>query len=105
MTGGICMSVMLIGADHLGSIEKNLQGMGIHSIEHVTGRKVSERKKFKFPISTALIVVFIDYINHTTAKNIKMMAKTQGLPLIFANRSWSSLRDKLNGLNLREIGS
>ena len=98
------MSVMLIGADHLGSISKNLQTMGIHSIDHVTGRNVSDRKKFKFPLSTDLIVVFIDYINHTTAKNIKAMAKSQGVPLIFANRSWSSLQDKLVNFNLRELG-
>lgn len=98
------MSVMLVGADHLGSIEKNLQMMGINSIDHITGRNVGDRKKFKFPLSTALIVVFIDYINHTTAKNIKTMAKLQGVPLIFANRSWSSLQDKLVGMNLNELG-
>ena len=98
------MSVMLIGADHIGNIGKNLQTMGIHSIDHITGRNVSDRKKFKCPLSTALIVVFIDYINHTTAKNIKTMAKTQGVPLIFANRSWSSLQDKLVGFNLKELG-
>jgi len=98
------MSVMLVGADHLGNIERNLQMMGIQTIEHVTGRNVSDRKKFKCSLSTALIVVFIDYINHTTAKNIKNMAKTQGVPLIFANRSWSSLQDKLADFNLSTLG-
>jgi len=98
------MSVMLVGADHLGSIEQKLQMMGIRSIDHVTGRNVSDRKKFKCPLSTALIVIFIDYINHTTAKNIKSMARSQGVPLIFANRSWSSLQDKLVGFNLKELG-
>ena len=98
------MSVMLVGADHLGSIEKNLHMMGINAIEHITGRNVSDRKKFKFPLSTALIVVFIDYINHTTAKNIKNMAKSQGVPLVFANRSWSSLQDKLAEFNVKELG-
>lgn len=98
------MSVMFVGADHLGGIEKNLQVMGIHSIDHITGRNVSDRKRFKFPLSTVLIIVFIDYINHTTARNIKAMAKSQGVPLIFSNRSWSSLQDKLIGFNLRELG-
>jgi len=98
------MSVMLVGADHLGGIEKNLQMMGINVIDHVTGRNVGDRKKFKFPLSTVLVVVFIDYINHTTAKNIKSMAKSKGVPLVFANRSWSSLQDKLAGFNLRELG-
>ena len=44
------MSVMLIGADHIGNIGKNLHIMGIDSIEHVTGRNVSDRKKFKCPL-------------------------------------------------------
>jgi len=98
------MSVMLIGADHLGNIGKKIQMMGFNSIDHVTGRNVNDRKKFKCPLSTALIVVFIDYINHATAKNIKVMAKSQGVPLIFANRSWSSLQDKLAEFSLRELG-
>jgi hypothetical protein len=98
------MSIMLVGADHLGSIEKKLQTLGIHSIDHVSGRNVSDRKRFKCPISTTLIVVFIDYINHTTAKNIKQMAKSQGVPLVFTNRSWSSLQDKLGDFDLRELG-
>lgn len=97
------MSVMLVGADHLGTIEKKMQMMGINSIDHITGRNSGARKKSKFPLSTALIVVFIDYINHTTAKNIKSMAKSQGVPLVFANRSWSSLEEKLAGFNLHEL--
>lgn len=98
------MSVMLIGADHLGHIEKKLQTLGIRSIDHITGRNVADRKRFKFPMSTTLIVIFIDYINHTTAKNIKQMAKSQGVPLVFANRSWSSLRNRLAGFHLEELG-
>lgn len=97
------MSVMLVGADHLGTIERKMQILGINSIDHITGRNGGARKKSKFPSSTALIVIFIDYINHTTAKNIKNMAKSQGVPLVFANRSWSSLEEKLAGFNLNEL--
>jgi hypothetical protein len=98
------MAVMLVGADHLGHIEKNLQLLGITQIEHVTGRKVSSKKKIKLPVSIGLIVVFIDYVNHITTNHIKQTAKAQGVPLIFANRSWSSLRDKLAEYNLQELG-
>lgn len=98
------MSVMLVGADHLGHIEKNLQLLGISNIEHISGRKVADRKKTKIPISIALIVVFIDYVNHITTNNIKQVAKAQGVPLVFANRSWSSLREKLADYDLRELG-
>lgn len=98
------MAVMIVGADHLGHIEKNLQLLGITNIEHMTGRKVANKKKIKLPISVALIVVFIDYVNHITTNNIKQTAKSQGVPLIFANRSWSSLKDKLADFNLKELG-
>jgi hypothetical protein len=98
------MSVMLVGADHLGHISKKLQALGIRSIDHITGRNVADRKRFKFPLSTTLIVIFIDYVNHTTAKNIKQMAKSQGVPLVFSNRSWSSLRDRLVDFNLGDLG-
>nr|WP_092071597.1 DUF2325 domain-containing protein [Dendrosporobacter quercicolus]NSL49527.1 DUF2325 domain-containing protein [Dendrosporobacter quercicolus DSM 1736]SDM28191.1 hypothetical protein SAMN04488502_103147 [Dendrosporobacter quercicolus] len=98
------MSVMLVGADHLGNIEKNLQLLGINAVEHVTGRKAANRRKTKIPISIALIVVFIDYVNHITTNNIKQVAKAQGVPLIFANRSWSSLQEKLANYHFKERG-
>lgn len=98
------MSIMLVGADHLGNIERNLQTLGIHTINHITGRNVLQGKRFKFPLSTTLVIIFIDYINHATAKNIKQMAKSQGVPLVFANRSWSSLQDKLITFDLRQLG-
>ncbi|MBP2625516.1 MAG: hypothetical protein H6Q68_227 [Firmicutes bacterium] len=55
---GESMSVILVGADPLGSIERKLQPMGIESIEHITSRNVGDRKKFKCSLSTVLIVIF-----------------------------------------------
>lgn len=89
------MSVLIVGADHLGSIEKNLQHLGISEIEHISGRNVSDRRKLNIPKTTRCVVVLIDFINHNTAKNIKQTAKHQGVPLVFAKRSWSSMEQKL----------
>ncbi|HEY3425007.1 MAG TPA: DUF2325 domain-containing protein [Negativicutes bacterium] len=89
------MSVMLVGADHLGHIRKNLSSFGISNILHITGRNGSNHKKISIPQNTALVVVFVDYVNHNTVESIKKMAKAQGIPLVFSKRSWCSLKDKL----------
>lgn len=89
------MSIMIVGADHLGNIEKNLYSRGYTAIEHIRGRNVSDRKKFNIPHATALVVVLTDYVNHVTARNVKEQAKAQGVPTVFAKRSWSSLAEQL----------
>lgn len=89
------MNIMIIGADHLGKIDKNLlESYGITSISHVHGRKPSERS-LKIPRATSLVVVLTDYVNHCTAKSIKEEAKSHGIPTVFARRSWSSLNEQL----------
>ena len=76
------MSVMIVGADHLGNIKKNLQMYGMCDIDHMSGRMVSDRKKFSIPRSTSLVVVLTDFVNHGTAKNVKEQAKVQGVQTI-----------------------
>jgi hypothetical protein len=91
---------MIIGADRLGSIDKNLlHSYGITSISHVAGRKPSERS-LKIPQATSLVVVLTDFINHCTAKHIKQEAKSHGIPTVFAKRSWCSLNEQLEKCNL-----
>lgn len=84
------MNVMIIGADRLGSIDKNLfNSYGITGISHVACRKPSECN-IRIPQATSLIVVLTDYINHCTAKHIKREAKANGIPTVFAKRLWCS---------------
>jgi len=94
------MTVMLVGADILGNIIKNLQDLGFEDVFHVSGRNVTENRKNKIPTSVQCVVVFTDFVNHNTAGNFKKMAKAQHLPVVFAKRSWCSLREKLAGLKL-----
>lgn len=98
------MSVLIIGGDTLGRIEKELQDLGVRQIDHITGRNAADKKKINIPKSTRLIVVLTDFINHTTAQNIKQTAKAQKVPMVFAKRSWSSVGQKLmvSGLGLYE---
>jgi len=99
MEGEIHVSVMIVGADHLGNIKKNLQVYGMCDIEHVSGRMVSDRKKFSIPRSISLVVVLTDFVNHGTAKNVKSQAKLQGVQTIFAKRSWCSVAEQLEKHN------
>ncbi len=106
--GGVCkgeirVSVVIIGADHLGNIKENLGFFGITDVLHITGRNVTEKRKIKIPPDTTLIVVFVDFVNHTTASIIKKTAKAQGIPMVFAKRSWCSLKDKLIDLGFNDL--
>ena len=97
------MSVMVVGADHLGNIEKNLQTWGFNEIRHISCRNVGDHKRLSISPSTSLIVVLIDFVNHGAAKAIKEQAKTQGIPMVFAKRSWVSLYEQLEKLDMSSI--
>ncbi len=89
------MSVMIVGADRLGGIEKNLAAQGFHVAAHVCGRSAADHRCVPIPRAATLVVVLVDYVNHVTARNIKKQAKIQGVPLVFARRSWRSLTEQL----------
>ncbi len=84
--------VLIIGGDHLGSIEQNLRGLGFSGVAHVKGRT---EKRVDIPAGTDLIVVLIDYVNHNLARWVKEQAKIRGLPIIFSRRSWSAICQSL----------
>jgi hypothetical protein len=94
------MSVVVIGADHLGSIEKNLHAIGVHELVHISGRKPLCQNNINIPQRTSFILVMTDYINHNTAINVKEVAKTKNVPLVYAKRSWSAVRAKLSAMGL-----
>lgn len=85
------MAIMVVGADHLGHIGKNLQELGFTSIQHVPCRTVGDQKKLSVSNSIDLIIVMVDFVNHSAAHCIKEHAKKRGVPMVFARRSWSSL--------------
>lgn len=89
------MSVVIVGADYLGGIEKNLYSMGVTELIHITGRKAANRNKINIPKNTSFVLVLTDYVNHNTAKMIKAAAKTQEIPLLFAKRSWGAVEKQL----------
>jgi len=89
------MSIVVIGGDSLGAIEKNLYAMGVTELVHISGRKVSDRRNINLPSATAFVLVLTDFINHNIVKSVKSMAKSQSIPMIFAKRSWRFVEEKL----------
>jgi len=89
------MSIVVIGADYLGVIEKNLYSLGVTELKHIDGRRVSNQNKINIPKKTDFILVLTDYVNHNTAKMVKTVAKIHDVPLIFSKRSWGSVEEKI----------
>ncbi|MFZ3589318.1 DUF2325 domain-containing protein [Bacillus sp. DJP31] len=84
------ISLMVVGADHLGTITGKLLNTGFGEVLHIDGRKVNSVKK-GIPESIDMVFVLTDYVNHNLAKVIKQKAKEQSKPIYFVKRSWSSI--------------
>ncbi len=88
------MSVIIVGGDHLGSIPKELDKIGVTDIEHLTGR-TGQKMRGIIPEKADLIILLYDFVNHNLAYKIKKLAGTRGIPIIYAKRSWSSIYQKI----------
>ncbi len=96
------MSILIVGADHLGDIANNLKNMGCRTITHVKGRKNINRRNLHIPKGTDLVLVMTDYVDHNISRYIRDKAKTQSIPVLFSKRSWSCLclqLEKVSGLS------
>lgn len=97
------MSVVVIGGDYLGGIEKNLYSLGVTELLHISGRKALDKNKISLPKATAFVLIFTDYVNHGTARTVKYIAKSRSVPLIYAKRSWRAVEEKLRLGNIAGI--
>lgn len=93
------MSILVVGADHLGDIADNLKNMGCHSLTHLKGRKNIHKRNLQIPEGTDLILVMTDYVNHNIARSIRERAKSLSIPVVFSRRSWTYLSQKLKMVN------
>ncbi|ADQ14455.1 DUF2325 domain-containing protein [Halanaerobium hydrogeniformans] len=89
------MSIMIVGADNLGSIENNVRKLGFDQITHLPGRKKSKFRNFNIPGEVDVVLVMTDYINHAVMKKVKRAAKAKDLNVIYARRSWAAIYKKL----------
>lgn len=84
------MSILLVGGDKLGNIKEKLTEKGFEDIEHVTGRKKSD-KRIKIPEKTDLFLVLVDYVGHKLSQTIKEQSKKYDLRIAFSKRSWTCM--------------
>lgn len=89
------MSLMIIGADNLGSIEDNIKDIGFTDVKHLSGRSKSTFRNFQLPVDIDMILVLTDYIHHSAMKSVKREAKEKDVDVIYARRSWAAIYKKL----------
>ncbi|MFK3939623.1 DUF2325 domain-containing protein [Alkalihalobacillus sp. NPDC078783] len=89
-------SLMIVGADHLGSIPKKLEDMGFANILHISGRKTKMVKR-EIPADIDMILVLTDFINHNLTTVLKKKAMEQDVPVCYAKRSWCSIYKAIGG--------
>jgi len=94
------MSIVIIGGDYLGGIEKNLYSIGVTKVVHISGRKTLDKSKISLPRSTSFILVLTDYVNHNIAHIVKEMAKSRAIPLVYSKRSWPAIEEKLGEFSM-----
>ncbi len=63
-------SLLIVGADRLGSIPKRLEELGFSEIIHVNGRKAKMVKK-EISIQVDFILILTDFVNHNLTTILK----------------------------------
>jgi len=99
------MSVLIVGGDHLGSIPKELDKLGVNEVRHLTGRS-GQKIRDGIPETMDFIIMLCDFVNHNLAYKIKKSADNKGIPIIYAKRSWASVYQKMKEgqQQLRKMG-
>ncbi|HHT9160211.1 MAG: dihydroorotate dehydrogenase [Planctomycetes bacterium RIFCSPLOWO2_12_FULL_39_13] len=88
------MSALIVGGDHLGSIPKELDKIGVNEVRHLTGRS-GQKIRDGIPETMDFIIVLYDFVNHNLAYKIKKFAENKGIPIVYAKRSWASIYQKM----------
>lgn len=88
------MTILLVGADQLGNIPKELEKHGCKEIIHWSGRKNKMKLKV-IPEKVDMVVVFRDFVNHCQMHSIKDQAKSRNMPVVFSRRAIADLKQGL----------
>lgn len=86
------MTVLLVGADRLGNMPRELEEHGATEIIHWSGRKERNRD---IPRHVGMILVVHDYINHALMSSVKGQAKSRRLPMIYVKRGVADLKQAM----------
>lgn len=88
------LTVLLVGADQLGNLPRELEKHGCKEIIHWSGRKKLTRKKV-IPACVDMVLVLHDYVNHGLMNNVREQAKNRRLPVFFSRRGTAGLEQAL----------
>ncbi len=80
------MVALVVGGDNIESLRDELQAQGIGQITHWTGRKHGD-KHHVIPRNVKLIVVLVNFVNHSLSSKVKKEAKRLKLPVIYSRNS------------------
>ena len=87
-------TLMIVGADRLGTITARLKSLGFGEILHMDGRKTRMVRQ-GIPKEIDAVLILTDFINHNVAKKITEQAKERSIPVCYAKRSWCSIYQSL----------
>lgn len=88
------MAALIVGGDNIESIKEELKAQGIRQITHWSGRKHGDKNNV-IPRNVELIVVLVNYVNHSLSCKVKKEAKRLNLPVIY-NKNARYLFTSLN---------
>ncbi|SHI79554.1 DUF2325 domain-containing protein [Parasporobacterium paucivorans] len=88
------MAILIVGADRLGNINREIYNNCNEDIIHWTGRTKIGSKKYVIPNDVSRIFVFCDFINHNLMHLIKKQAKRNNVQIFYSRRSMAILNEK-----------
>jgi hypothetical protein len=91
------MAVLVVGGDHLNQFEQSAREAGIDRLHHWNGRRAADHHQ-PLPHDLKGIVLLIDHVNHGMASRVRRLASLHGLPVVFAARSRSQVRNAFTRL-------
>ena len=84
-------AALIVGGDRITSVKQVLASQGIDEITHWSGRKPGDARH-PMPQNAELVVILIDWINHTLAEKVKRNARSLGKHVLYAKGNGGSLR-------------
>ncbi len=87
------MGALIVGGDNIESIKGSLHARGFRQITHWNGRKPGDKHKV-IPRNVELVVVLVNYVNHSLSSKIKKEAGRLSLPVVYSKNSHIALSEK-----------
>jgi hypothetical protein len=97
------MAALIIGGDNIKTIKDELHTRGISQIMHWSGRKHGDKNKV-IPDNIELVVVMVNYVNHSFSNKVKKAARRLNLPVIYSKNSRHCFVSS-NAINLQAIST